>query len=158
MAKKQDNFDYFPPLAPRVYSETEFKRFDEKLQKYYEDYTLQNGEVIRVLNKKKFAFAYGATNKDGAVVLKAYSFSTDGRGENHYNYDKPSRYEQMENLLDQWGLWKGRGEFIEHKKLEFLATLPEAQGVQNVDKALKVKFTDEGLAEYERLTGEKYKG
>ena len=99
IAKQQKSV---PVIEKRIYTEEELKKFDGMIQKYFEDQTLSNGEVVRVLNYKKLAIAYGALSKDGGVIITGI-VRKYGSIE---SYTRPTRYEQFENLMAQHDYWK----------------------------------------------------
>lgn len=94
--------DVFEKLSPRIYTPEEISRFSKNIEKFYEDYTIENGKdhgkVIRVLNRNRLWMAYGAADRKGAV--------------------HPNRQEQLENLLNQYYDWKSKKEFAEKKQNE----------------------------------------
>ena len=79
----------------RNYSDAELKNFHEKVQKFYFDYTLVTGEVIRVIDKKKLMIAFGALTPSGATIVDEVSLP-------------PNRLQQFDNLYEQWQKWKAR--------------------------------------------------
>lgn len=100
MAKQQQKT--VKVIEKRIYTEEELKKFDGLMQKYFENKTLSNGEVVRVLNHKKLAIAYGALSKGGGVILTGI-VRKYGSIE---SYTRPTRYEQFENLMEQHDFWK----------------------------------------------------
>ena len=109
------------PIEYRKYDDFELNHFNELVQKYYYDYTIETGpekgQTIKILNKDKLMTDYGAINKIGAVIL-------EGVYEDKFNhisfYKQPTRIQQLENLYDQWQQWKDRMGYGEKKKLEQL--------------------------------------
>lgn len=100
MAKK-DTPQIEKPKA-RIYTKEELETFDKQLLRFWEDYTIETGKekgkVIKVLNYKKLKIAYGATDTKGGVI--------------------PERQAMYENLMDQWGWWKGGQDWAQKKRLE----------------------------------------
>lgn len=121
-----------PPKPTRKYSDAELKKFNDLAQKYYENYTIQfgptAGEVIRVLNREKLSQAYGATSKKGAVILEDVFESKEG-----LDYKKPTRLEQLDNLLEQWMWWKQRMGYGDVKKIEGLEKMAEEKHVEPIE-------------------------
>lgn len=91
-------------IEKRVYTEAELKDFHNKIQKFYEEDSLTNGEIIRVLNRKKLLQAFGAIGPTGGIILTNIVRNKYGSIE---SYDKPTRQETFDNLWDQYIWWKG---------------------------------------------------
>lgn len=113
----------------RVYTELELQDFDNKVQRFYEDYTIQNGknrgEVIRVLNQKKLGIAFGALDKRGAVIVdEVYGV----------------RLHVLENLLEQWGKWKGKKQWVEKKRIEGLQEVADGMKIDAMVEDAYLKF------------------
>lgn len=110
-----------PIVVKRKYSDAELNKFNGLVQKYYEDYTLttgkDEGQIMRVLNKEKLMIAYGAINKDRAVLIDEVSFP-------------PNRFQQFENLYEQWQWWKQRMGYGEIKKLESFEKVAEQMTIE----------------------------
>lgn len=125
----------------RIYSKVELKNFGELIQPYYEDYVLQTGpdkgKIIKWLNHPKLSRAFGATNEKDAVVLTGFGSETDSKGSTTYWYDKPTRQEQLENLLEQYYSWRDGQDWANNKKLEQLdeiaRSLPEEKTISTAD-------------------------
>jgi hypothetical protein len=79
----------------RKYTDAELSRFHGLVQRFYKDYTCDNGGVIRVLDRVALGVAFGALSKDGAVLWDAVE-------------DRVVRYPEFENILDQWQSYKMR--------------------------------------------------
>ena len=108
-----------PKLEMRVYTEDELKRFDQKIQKFYEEYTLTSGEkIIKVLNKNRIAIAYGAMVFGEHLGRKYYAVIKD-------ELEDTKRYNEFENLMGQWDKWKNKKEYINKKEVEHYEQLVE---------------------------------
>ena len=128
MYKKETKEANVQPVAYRKYSETELADFDSKLQKYYSDYLASDGKTYRILDKKGLSFAFGATNKDGDIILDDFSVP-------------PNRQEQLDNLLNQHNWWRNKGKWIENKKLEGLEKVAQNMQVDTSwEKSLEDNF------------------
>lgn len=103
--KSEEKFE----IPVREYTGTELQKFHNMVQKYYSDYTMIDGEVLRVLDQFKLRIAYGALSKYGGVIS--------------------GRYTQFENLYSQCQNWKVKTGLNEgswrHKNLEQLDKLSE---------------------------------
>lgn len=108
----------------RVYTKEELKKFETLIWRFHEPHTLETGpergKTINWLNLEKLSLAYGATDKKGAVVLTGFGSETDYKGSTTYWYDRPTRQEQLENLLDQYYWWKNGKNWAEKKRIEDL--------------------------------------
>lgn len=94
-------------IAYRKYSDTELADFDKKTKRFFSDYLASDGKTYRILDRVGLSCAFGATDKNGAVILDDFSVS-------------PNRLEQLDNLLNQWSFWRGKEKWIENKKMEGL--------------------------------------
>lgn len=111
-----------PTKKLRRYSEAELISFGEKIKKFY--------DASGKFDMKKLSVAFGATTKSGAVIVTNF-METSHRGWAEYTYDRPTRQEQLDNLLDQYFAWKYTGKFIEAKKIEGLQELAEQRSYTN---------------------------
>jgi hypothetical protein len=102
----------------RQYTDADLSKFHGLVQKYYEDYTCDNGDKIRVLNRVKLGVAFGALSPEGAVLYDPVE-------------DRVVRYPEFENILEQWGNWKLRMGFDprshNYQKVQQLEAMAEQQ-------------------------------
>lgn len=121
MGRRKDEKREYQEIKYRVYTDAELKDFHEKVQKFYFNYTIQNGKVIRVMDKKKLMIAFGALSKSGAVITDEVSLP-------------PNRLQQFENIYEQWQYWKAKVGLDKgswnFKKLEQLDKMAEQMTIE----------------------------
>jgi hypothetical protein len=129
MAKKE--VENKPVVVMRRYSDEELQRFHDKVQKYYEDYTDRKGETFKVLNKKRLMIAFEALTPSGAVAYDEVE-------------DRATRYQEFENIYEQWQAWKWRTGLDTrsggHEKLEQLDKIAEEMTVEPVPESSDLDF------------------
>lgn len=93
-----------PSVPKRQYTEAELQDFHNKIQRFYKDKTQTNGEVLSILDFNELAVAYGAFVKRPGSGGKDYYLRAahDGIG--------LTRYEQLNNLMNQYEWWRQTGE------------------------------------------------
>ena len=105
----------------RHYTDSELQKFHTLVQKYYSNYTMVDGEVIRVLDRRKLMISYGAINEKGAVLIDEVEMP-------------PNRLQQFDNVLEQWQYWKIRTGLDEgswnHNKLKSLDKVAQEMTVE----------------------------
>ena len=127
MAKKELQIKRNKDIEYRKYTDTELQDFHNKVQKYYFDYTLQNGkdvgEVIRVLDRERLMVAFGARTSSGAIVVDEVSLP-------------PNRLQQFDNCFRQWQDWKVRTGLDKgswgHKNLQSLDEMAKQMTVPRI--------------------------
>lgn len=119
-------------IEKRIYTEDELKKFNALIQKYFENHTLSNGEVVRFLNYNKLAIAYGALSKNKGVILT----NIVRKYGSIESYTRPTRYEQFENLMIQYGFWKNgvdwKKKIFEKKQDEYYEQILEETGSEQL--------------------------
>lgn len=102
MAKHQETKR--TPTPYRVYSDSELKDFDQKIQRFYKDKIQTDGSTLKILDFNELAVAYGAFVKRDAGNGKVYYLRAkhDGFG--------LTRFEQLDNLMSQYDQWRMKGE------------------------------------------------
>lgn len=123
-SRADKEFDDFgsEPKTERVYSDNELYDFDKKIQRFYEEKTLQNppntGRKVEILNMEKLHTAYGACREVEQGKDK------EGNPIKYYLYN--DRYPAFINLWRQYEAWRGKKDWVEGKRSEELKANEEA--------------------------------
>jgi hypothetical protein len=105
LKKEQSLKDYVDnKIEFKNYSHAQLQDFHNKIQRFYFDQTLPNGETIRVLDRQKLMVAFGAISQRGAIILKNVRRHDSTNA--ILGYDRPNRLEEFENIFKQWQEWK----------------------------------------------------
>lgn len=86
----------------RIYTVEELERFNTLIQKYKEPYTFETGpwkgQTKNVLNHKKLAIAYGATDKKGSIFLERFEQYQNLWNQHNEYQDKKAWIAEQQNL------------------------------------------------------------
>lgn len=82
----------------RVYTSEELKKFKELIEKFKEEKTLSNGEVVKIYNQNKIMVAYGAAKEHVRTFTRDNGETYEVREYPIY----PVRYREFENLWGQF--------------------------------------------------------
>lgn len=119
------------------YTNDELKIFDEELKKYFitKKNDFFNGKEIKFLDEIKWLKDNRALTKDNKVIINNYiapKYSSDGKLITPTDCD-PIKYEELNDKLDQWKLWKGRIEKREYYIIQGLNKLYDQTLIKNND-------------------------
>ncbi len=133
MPKIQKEIMQIPARIKRKYSDQELSKFNDMIQKFYCDHELQagpqKGEIVRVLDKYKLAVAYGAMVVKDSFGCPVYRIIGD-------EVEGTQRWDQFENLMDQWSWWKAKNVYGEEKRIEELDQIAEQMTISSPDDLL----------------------
>lgn len=122
---RQADEDWAAMNPPRKYTELELRDFGNKIKKFYEDHTLNDGTVVSILNWDRMAVAFG-----GYTVIeyqnKPYyriNAGIDGTCE---------RYNKLLNLWEQYQDFMRKGDWIEARRAEDMEKMAEEQPMDDV--------------------------
>lgn len=118
---KQNNDEEKKIVIPKKsYSEQELFNFNLELSKYLEMKTLRDGTVLKIYDYLQYHKDQGSLGQYGGVILHKDAFG---------DYIRPSKYEEIEEKINQWSLWKFRNETSSRRRLEGLQQLADGMNI-----------------------------
>lgn len=107
--------------AKRKYSDAELIKWSEHFKKFIKEIEVStpHPETLKILDIEKILFTYGATNKDGAVLIDEKGDGISVGDGMHIVY--PTKYAEINHIINSVQEWRGRKEYGKRKSLEELS-------------------------------------